>query len=150
MLRLRGGRSVTVIVAVTVALLSLLPIGYLFSAGLSFGAIQTLFTYPSTADRILNTVALTVTISALSIVIGVGAAILVVRTNVWARRILTVLFAMPLAVPGFVSAYAAYSANLLFAPTLDIVTSFAGAVFVMSLSLYPYVFLACVVAVRNI
>ena len=111
MLRLRGGRTVTVVVAVAVALLSLLPIGYLFFAGLSLSDIRTLFTYPSTTDRILNTVALTVTISALSIVIGVGAAILVVRTNVWARRILTVLFAMPLAIPGFVSAYAAYSAN---------------------------------------
>ncbi len=150
MLRLRGGRTVTVVVAVAVALLSLLPIGYLFFAGLSLSDIRTLFTYPSTTDRIFNTVALTVTISALSIVIGVGAAILVVRTNVWARRILTVLFAMPLAIPGFVSAYAAYSANLMFAPKSDIVTSFAGATLIMALSLYPYVFLACVVAVRNI
>lgn len=150
MLRLKGGRTVIVVMAVTVGLLSLLPIGYLFFAGMSWDDIQTLFTYPSTADRIINTVALTLTISVLSIVLGVGAAILVVRTNVRARRLLTVLFAMPLAIPGFVSAYAAYSANLMFAPKLDIATSFAGAAIIMSLSLYPYVFLACVVAVRNV
>ncbi len=150
MLKRGSGRAVVVILSVTVGLLSLLPIGYLFIAGLSFADIQTLFTYPTTADRILRTVALTVAISFLSIVIGVGAAILVVRTNVPLRRTLTVLFAMPLAVPGFVSAYAAYSANLMFAPKFDIATSFIGATIIMTLSLYPYVFLACVVAVRNI
>ncbi|MEO6943754.1 MAG: iron ABC transporter permease [Lacisediminihabitans sp.] len=82
--------------------------------------------------------------------IGVGAALLVVRTDVPCRRLLTVLFAMPLAIPGFVSSYAIYSASLLYAPHVDIVTTFLGATVIMSLSLYPYVFLACVVAVRNI
>lgn len=42
------------------------------------------------------------------------------------------------------------SANLLFAPRADIVTSFPGATAVITLVLYPYVFLACVVALRNI
>ena len=82
--------------------------------------------------------------------LGVAAALLVVRTNVPLRRTLTVLFAMPLAIPGFVSAYAVYSASLLFAPRSDAVTSFAGATAVVSLTLYPYVFLACVVAVRGV
>lgn len=150
MLRRGSGHTVIVIFSVAVGLLSLLPIGYLFFAGLSFADIQILFTYPTTADRILRTVALTVAISALCIILGVGAAILVVRTNVPFRRTLTVLFAMPLAIPGFVSAYAAYSANLMFVPRSDIVTSFAGATVIMSLTLYPYVFLACVVAVRNV
>lgn len=149
-MRQRSGRAVNVIFSVAVGLLSLLPIGYLFIAGISFADIQTLFTYATTADLIFRTIALTVTVSALSVALGVGAAILVVRTNVPFRRLLTVLLAMPLAIPGFVSAYAAYSANLLFAPTEDIVTTFAGATVILSLSLYPYVFLACVVAVRNI
>jgi iron(III) transport system permease protein len=150
MLRRSGGRTVIIVFSVAVGLLSLLPIGYLFVAGLSFSDLQVLFSYPTTADRILRTIALTVTVSALSVVVGVGTAMLVVRTDVPFRRLLTVLFAMPLAVPGFVSAYAAYSANLLFAPTSDIVTTFTGATIILSLSLYPYVFLACVVAVRNI
>ncbi len=150
MLRQRGGRAVIVLFSVAVALLTLLPIGYLFFAGLSISDIHTLFTYPTTGDRILRTIALTVSVSLLTVVLGVGAAILVVRTNVPFRRLLTVLFAMPLAIPGFVSAYAAYSANLLFAPTTDIVATFTGATVILSLSLYPYVFLACVIAVRNI
>lgn len=150
MLKQRGGRTAIVIFSVTVGLLSLFPIGYLFIAGLSLSDIQTLFTYPTTGQQILRTVALTGAISVCCIIVGVGAALLVVRTNVPFRRTLTVLFAMPLAIPGFVSAYAAYSANLMFAPKLDIATSFAGATAIMSLSLYPYVFLACVIAVRNV
>ncbi|MEO7122854.1 MAG: ABC transporter permease subunit [Lacisediminihabitans sp.] len=57
---------------------------------------------------------------------------------------------MPLAIPGFVSSYAIYSASLVYAPKSEIVTTFMGATVVMSLSLYPYVFLACMVALRNI
>ena len=150
MLRQSSGRAAIVIFSIAVGLLSLFPIAYLFIAGLSFSDIQLLFTYPTTTEQILRTVALTVAISVCCILVGVGAALLVVRTNLPFRRTLTVLFAMPLAIPGFVSAYAAYSANLLFAPKLDIVTSFAGATAIMSLSLYPYVFLACVIAVRNV
>jgi iron(III) transport system permease protein len=146
----RRTRAAVAILAAAVAVLSLLPFAYLYVAGLSPADIHTLFTYPTTVPDILRTVALTVSICVLCLVIGVGAALVVVRTNVPLRRTLTVMFALPLAVPGFVSAYAAYSMNLVFAPRLDIVTSFGGATVVMALTLYPYVFLACVVAVRNI
>jgi iron(III) transport system permease protein len=57
---------------------------------------------------------------------------------------------MPLAIPGFVSSYAAFSAELVFAPKLGVVTSFIGAAVVLSLTLYPYVFLPCVVALRTV
>lgn len=93
---------------------------------------------------------LTIAVSVISMLLGVGAALLVVRTDVPCWRLLTVLFAMPLAIPSFVSSYAIYSASLVYAPQADIVTTFLGATIIMSLSLYPYVFLACVVAVRNI
>lgn len=145
-----GGRGVVSALAIVVAVVSLLPIAYLFLAGISFGDIAKQFDYPTTLTDILTTVGLTVAISVLCIVLGVGAALVVVRTDVPFRRLLTVLFAMPLAIPGFVSSYAIYSASLVYAPQSEIVTTFMGATVVMSLSLYPYVFLACIVAVRNI
>ncbi|WP_417561744.1 ABC transporter permease [Microbacterium sp.] len=145
-----GGRTAVAVAAIAVAVLSLLPFAYLFIAGFSPAEIVGLFAYPTTIPDIARTIGLTVAVCAACLVLGVAAALVVVRTTVPLRRTLTVLFALPLAVPGFVSAYAAYSMNLVFAPKLDIVTSFTGATLVMALTLYPYVFLACVVAVRNI
>ncbi|MGP5227628.1 ABC transporter permease [Arthrobacter rhombi] len=141
--------TATATLAVAVGVLSLLPVSYLFIAGFSFADIRQLFSFPTTVPDIARTIGLTVSVSVLSIVLGVAAATLVVRTDIPGRKLLTVLFAMPLAVPGFVSAYAAYSANLMFFPQADLVTNFAGATAVLSLSLYPYVFLPAVIALRN-
>lgn len=141
--------TATATLAVAVGVLSLLPVGYLFIAGFSLADIGRLFTFPTTWPDIGRTIGLAVGVSVLSIVLGIAAATLVVRTDIPGRKLLTVLFAMPLAVPGFVSAYAAYSANLVFAPTLDLVTHAAGAIAVLALTLYPYVFLPCVIALRN-
>lgn len=143
-------RTAIAILAVAVGVLSLLPFVYLFASGVSAEKITTIFGYPNTIPDILRTIALCVAITLVCLVLGVYAAVIVVRTNVPARRLLTVLLAMPLAVPLFVNAYAGYSANLLFAPKAEIVTSFPGAVLIISLVLYPYVFLACVVALRNV
>ncbi|MDQ2873894.1 MAG: ABC transporter permease subunit [Actinomycetota bacterium] len=65
-------------------------------------------------------------------------------------RLFTVLFALPLAVPGFVSAYADYSTELTYAPRLGFTTSFAGASLISALTLYPYVFLPSVIALHNV
>jgi iron(III) transport system permease protein len=148
--RRSGGRGVVSALAVVVAVVSLLPIAYLFLAGISFGDIARQFRYPTTLTDILTTIGLTLAISLVCMVLGLGAALLVVRTDLPFRRLLTVLFAMPLAIPGFVSSYAIYSASLVYAPRSEIVTTFLGATLIMSLSLYPYVFLACIVAVSNI
>ncbi|MFP5347489.1 MAG: ABC transporter permease [Actinomycetes bacterium] len=147
--RTNGGTAVAC-AAVAVAALCLLPIGYLFVAGISVSDVSRMFGYPTTLPTILTTVALTLAVCAVCALLGVGCAYLVVRTDVPGRRLLTVLFAMPLAVPGFVSAYAVYSANLVYLPRTEVVTTFQGAVLVLSLSLYPYVFLTCVVALRGL
>lgn len=147
---LRPASAATALSAVAVAALSLTPIVYLFATGVSFSDISDELRFPSTGAAIIQTVGLTVLVSALTIVFGVGCALLVARTNVVAPRLLTVLFAMPLAIPGFVSSYAAFSAELVYAPRLGAVTSFVGAVVVLSLTLYPYVFLPCVVALRTV
>jgi len=138
------------ILAIGVGLLSLAPFLYLFLAGFSYESIRKLFAYPTTWPDIRRTVGLALAVSAASVAIGISAAMLVIRTDVPFRKFLTVLFALPLAIPSFVSAYAIYSANLVFNPHSDFITSFLGAVAVLTLSLYPYVFLACVIAVRNL
>lgn len=133
-----------------VALLSLVPFIYLFIAGFSLSDLRELFTYPDTATDLLRTLGLTISISVGSLFLGIGGALVVVRTDVPLRRLLTVLLTLPLAIPQFVSSYAVYSGNLMYAPNTSLVTTFLGASVVMTLSLYPYVFLACVVALRNI
>jgi len=146
----RLGSTATALGAVAVAALSLTPVIYLFASGISLSDIRSEFHYPSTVSALLQTVGLTASVSVLTVAIGVGCALLVARTTVVLPRLLTVLFALPLAVPGFVSSYAAYSAQLLYVPRLDLVTSFTGASLVLALTLYPYVFLPCVVALRTI
>jgi iron(III) transport system permease protein len=136
--------------AIAVGVVSLVPVGYLFFSGVSLGDIRQQFRYPATTAALAQTVELTAAISALTIVLGAGCAILVVRTNIPAPRFFTVLFAMPLAVPGFVSAYAAYSTQLTYAPRLGLASSLGGATVIMSLTLYPYVFLPCVTALRHV
>ncbi|MEO7122855.1 MAG: hypothetical protein ABI400_07000 [Lacisediminihabitans sp.] len=76
----KGGRGVVSALAIVVAVVSLLPIAYLFLAGISFRDIAKQFGYPSTLTDIVSTVGLTLAISVLCIVLGVGAALLVVRT----------------------------------------------------------------------
>lgn len=136
--------------AVAVAVASLVPLLYLFLSGTSLDDIRTQFDYPSTSAAVIQTLVLTVLIGGLTAVLGVGAAVVVTRTTVPAPRLLTVLFTVPLAVPGFVSAYAIYSAELVFAPQSSVVTSLLGAAVVMSLTLYPYVFLPCLIALRGV
>jgi iron(III) transport system permease protein len=136
--------------AIVVGLLSLLPIGYLFVAGTSAHDLARLFGYASTLPTVLRTLGLTLSVAALSLVFAIAAATLVVRTNMWLRRTCTVLFALPLAIPGFVSAYAVYSLALYVAPQSSLLTTFGGATVVLSLVLYPYVFLPCVVALSSI
>ena len=147
---LRIGGKATATAAVAVAVLSLTPVIYLFASGVSYRQISNEFHYSATTAAVMQTIGLTVAVSVLTVVIGVGCALLVARTTIAMPRLMTVLFALPLAVPGFVSAYAAYSAQLVFVPRLDVVTSFWGASMVLALTLYPYVFLPCVVVLRTI
>ncbi|OFE18960.1 hypothetical protein BA895_02060 [Humibacillus sp. DSM 29435] len=150
MRRLTRPGSVAAWLAVAVAVASLVPLIYLFLSGTSLSDIRAQFDYPSTSAAVVQTLVLTALIGGVTTVLGVGAAVVVTRTTVPAPRLLTVLFTVPLAVPGFVSAYATYSAELVFAPQSSVVTSLVGAAVVMSLTLYPYVFLPCLIALRGV
>jgi iron(III) transport system permease protein len=150
MIRRRRPATVTAPVAVAVAAASLLPIGYLFLSGTSVSDIRTQLSYSATTGALVQTVLLTAAVCMVTAALGVGCAVLVTRTDAPAPRLLTVLFTLPLAVPGFVSAYAIYAAELVYAPGLGAVTSLPGAAVVLALTLYPYVFLPCVIALRGV
>lgn len=146
----RASSTATALAAVAVGVLSLLPLLYLTVAGLSWDDLVLQFSYPATAAAVWQTIGLTAAVCALTVILGTGGAFLIVRTTLPGPRAFTVLFTLPLAVPGFVSAYAAYSTELVYAPRLGLTTSFWGAALILALSLYPYVFLPGVIALRGI
>lgn len=77
-----------------------------------------------------------------SVLLGVGTAYLVTRTDLPARRVFAVLAALPLAVPTYIAAFAWVSA-------VDGLEGFWPAALVLTLCSYPYVFLPVAAALRG-
>lgn len=137
--------AVLVLLGLLVAATSLLPLGYVVvsSAELGPAAAWELLTRPRFDDLFWNTTRLLVGGVALSLLLGVGSAWLVVRTDLpWARVWHGVLCA-PLAVPAFVNGWGWIS-------TTHAVQSPWGAVLVVSLSYYPLVYLPTVAALSRL
>jgi iron(III) transport system permease protein len=91
---------------------------------------------------LVNTVELAAAVCAASAVLGTGAALLVERTNLPARRLWAVLVVLPVAIPDFVVGYAWHS----IAPALH---GLSGAVLVMTLAVYPLVYIPVAAALRR-
>ncbi|MGH9105838.1 MAG: ABC transporter permease [Acidimicrobiales bacterium] len=127
-----------------VALVVLVPLAFLLveAAGVGPSRVASLIWRPLTAHLLWNTVRLTVVVSALCTAIGVGAAWLVERTDVPGRRIWAVLLVVPLAVPDFVVSFG-------WASLSNRVAGFPGAVLVMTLAVYPLVYLPVASSLRN-
>jgi len=94
-------------------------------------------------ELVWNTLRLAATVSAAAVIIGLGSAWVLERTDVPARRFLGVAAALPLAVPSYIAALALVSA---FGPGGDLfvipgLIGFWGAAGVLTLSTYPYVLL---------
>jgi iron(III) transport system permease protein len=89
-----------------------------------------------------HTLFLTTIVSVACGVIGLGAAWLVERTDLPFRRTFTVLLLLPLAIPEFVAGYAWVSLS----PSIH---GLWGASLVMTLSLYPLVFLPVAATLRR-
>lgn len=157
-LRLRGprigrGRAplLVVLAAAVVAVASLAPAAYLvLREGFSFALLRAALDSPSTPELLWHTAAIVATVGAASLILGVGLAVLVVRTSLPAPRLWIVLFTMPLAVPGFVSAYTWVAASFRYAPSSTAIFGLGGSTLVMSLGLFPYVFLPTVAALRGV
>jgi iron(III) transport system permease protein len=97
---------------------------------------------PLTGQLLWNTVRLTVVVTALCAVIGTGAAWLIERTDLPGRRVWAVLVVVPLAIPDFVVSFG-------WASLSTWVSGFRGAVLVMTLAVYPLVYLPVAASLRN-
>jgi len=88
-----------------------------------------------------NTVRLTVVVTALCAVIGTSAAWCVERTDLPGRRIWAILVVVPFAIPDFVVSFS-------WASLSTWVEGFRGAVLVMTLAVYPLVYLPVAASLR--
>lgn len=137
-----------------IAAVAVLPVFYLFvraSEGGIGGALEVISS-GRTASLAWRTIALSASVTAAAIALGVALAWVTSRTDLPFRRILAVGAALPLVIPSYVAAYAFIAAtgptgvvSELLAPLglgpLPLARGFFGAWLVLTLITYPYVFL---------
>ncbi|GAA4403780.1 iron ABC transporter permease [Fodinibacter luteus] len=130
--------------SVVVSLIALLPIGYLLirTAEAGLARVVDILVRERTVELIARSLLLVVLVTSLSVAIGVGLAFLATRTDVPGRRTIAALAALPLAIPSYVAAFAWISA----VPQL---AGLPGAVLVLTLCCYPYVYLPVLAALRR-
>ncbi|MDZ7731486.1 MAG: iron ABC transporter permease [Natrialbaceae archaeon] len=113
---------------------------------------RSLLTDPGTLDVLFNSIELTVGVTAGAVLLGVPLAMLTARTDLPFRRFWTILVALPLVVPSYIGAFAFVSAfgpqgefhDLLEPVGVDHIPEIyglPGAILVITLYTYPYVFL---------
>jgi len=126
-----------------VAAVMVLPLGYLFLRAADADDPLGLVGSDRARRLITNTLSLGLATTALAVVVGVGLAWLVERTDLPARRALGLAATLPLVVPTYVGALALKAA---FGPAglvgeVPGLLGFPGAVAALGLSTYPYVLL---------
>jgi len=131
--------------AAAASLVSLVPVWYLFDRSFGSGpsAVVDELWQRRTLDLVSRSLALTLAVTAASVLIGVTAAWIVVRSDLPGRRVLRVAFALPLAIPSYLSAFAWIS----WQPSL---AGFTGAALVLTLVSFPYVMLPVVAALQHL
>ena len=122
-----------------VAALALIPFGYVVGATYQMGWEQfhELLFRPRVYELLTNTTMLVVGTLLVTVVLGVSAALAVVRTDLPFPLFWHALLCAPLAIPAFVNSYGWISLT-------HAVQSYGGAVLVVSLSYYPLVYLPVV------
>jgi iron(III) transport system permease protein len=135
----------TLAFAICVAALALLPLGYIavYTVDVGWDGVRELVFRPRVGELLWNTARLVLGTVLCCAVLGLGAAWLVERSSVPARRLWHVLLVAPLAVPAFVNSYAWIS----LLPGLD---TYAGALLVVTLSYFPFVYLPLAAAFRGL
>ena len=137
--------------ALVVAAASLLPAVYLLAReGFSLGLLGEQLSAPSTGPLIWNTIQLLILVGISCVVLGVGLAVLVARTDIPWRRVWIVGFTLPLGVPSFVGSYTWVATSYRVAPSSTFIYGLRGAWIVLTLALFPYVFLPTLVALRGL
>jgi len=139
--------------AVLVAVTVISPLLWLVLRAAAVGPSEALsiLTASSTMQVFTNSLALVVSVTVVSVALGVPLAVLTVLTDLPFRRFWTVVLALPLVVPSYLGAFAFVSAfgprgtlAELLSPlgvTIPTVYGFEGATLVLALFVYPYVFL---------
>ena len=147
--RLRGrGRQAPVgllAAAVAVAALSLVPLGYILVQTVATGWDQAyaLVVRPRVGELLRNTAALVAVTVTASVLLGVAAAWLVERTDLPLRRLWAVLFAVPLAIPAFVTSYGWVSLY----PSIE---GLRGASLITTFAYFPFVYLPVAAVLRRL
>ncbi len=142
--RRRGPPPVLLAAGVLVTLVLLLPLAFLILEAVQdgFSTLRPLLFRALTATLLWNTVSLTVVVTALCAVIGTVAAWFVERTDLPGRRIWAVLVVVPIGIPDFVTSFGWKSIF----PSLG---GFGGATLVMTLAVYPLVYLPVAASLRH-
>jgi iron(III) transport system permease protein len=130
--------------SLAVAAVLVLPLVFLLieAQGAGTSTILHLIFRSLTASLLWNTVQLTFVVTVLCAVIGTAAAWFVERTDLPGRRIWAVLVVVPLAIPDFVVSFG-------WASLSTWVQGFRGAVLVMTLAVYPLVYLPVAASFRG-
>ena len=144
--RVRHPKRPAVLLATSsmVALVLLLPLVFLLveAQGAGISNIRNLVFRSLTATLLWNTVRLTVVVTVLCAFIGTAAAWCVERTDLPGRRIWAVLVVLPFAIPDFVVSFG-------WASLSTWIQGFQGAVVVMTLAVYPLVYLPVAASLRG-
>jgi iron(III) transport system permease protein len=138
--------------AIAVAVLSPVLWVLLRAADVGVADSLALLTQSSMVEILVNSVALVTTVTVACVLLGVPLAVLTVETDLPFRRFWTVVLALPLVVPSYIGAFAFVSA---FGPRGELadalaplgiesvppIYGFLGTALVLTLYVYPYVFL---------
>ena len=135
-----------------VACLFATPLAYLAVRGLTEGGTLAAWTSGATVVPLARTLLLGVSVATASAVLGTALAWLVARTDLPGRRTARLLLPLPLVMPSFIAAFAlvaAFAPGGLLAGLLEPVgverlpafEGFWGALYVLTLFTYPYVYL---------
>ncbi len=142
----RAARRPRVLLAASagVAVILLIPLIFLVieTTGAGLSEVFHLIFRSLTATLLWNTVRLTVVVTVLCAIIGTLAAWCVERTDLPGRRIWAVLVVVPFAIPDFVVSFG-------WASLTTWVHGFRGAVLVMTLAVYPLVYLPVAASFRG-
>jgi iron(III) transport system permease protein len=133
------------IVALVVSVVSLIPLGYVVAHTVATGwdEAYALVVRPRVGELLRHTAALVATTVTACVLLGVATAWLVERTDLPLRRVWAVLFALPLAIPAFVTSYGWVSLS----PSIE---GLRGATLITTFAYFPFVYLPVAAVLRRL
>lgn len=144
----RAGRRpgvAMIFMAVTLALLALLPLGFVVNVAINTGwpTVRALVFRPRVGELLLNTLLLVALTLPICVTVGVALAWLTERTALPGRRIWSLLCTAPLAVPAFVQSYAWIS----LVPGMH---GLGAGVFISVIAYFPFIYLPASAVLRRL